>query len=291
MSSRRKSPRRELPPASEIPQDILGSAQRLQARTGDQTTLELKAQSYREIQALSIAEQAIRIATLEGAQPSLTPEQHEHFFKVADAFGRSSPIEAHRFDTNRNSMHPVTLTTKAVDKDGYLLYLPGQAVHHVSKNGSMKGLAFTHAGVNWSEEKIVSFVSTDRSIGRDERARMASTEIGQNRLAITGVQLEKGRLRDIWQAYEPFQESIANGVGNMLGSIAIGATYRQYNAYVNNVYTRTPMFGNTLPRTMLNPSLLLVAPHVMFDQQAYDQIADGEVPETIPELIPLTPTP
>lgn len=281
----------ELAQAQDIPEDILASAERFRARAGNQTTLDLKPKTYRERQSLSVAGSIVRIATLGDAKPTFNAKQHELFFAVASLFGRTARIQTHRFDLNDNRLKPLEVCTKAVDKEGYLLYVPARSILYSSKDGQMSAKAFTHPGVQWAEEKVVSFVTSDRNEVHNERAFMAATEIAQNRLAVKAVKPESGKVHDTWQAYEPYQESIANGLGNMLGSVAIGSNYRQYESYIHGVYRQRPMWGNTLPRTLLSSGFRLVSPHIMFNQQTYEQVADGEIPLIVPEIIPVNPMP
>ena len=120
---------------------------------------------------------------------------------------------------------------------------------------------------------------------------MAATEIAQNRLAVKAVKFGSGKTHDSWHAYEPYQESIANGLGNMLGSIAIGSNYRQYDSYIHGVYRQQPMWGNDLHRTLLSSGFRLISTHIMFNQQTYEQIADDEISLAVPEIVPVIPLP
>lgn len=121
-----------------------------------------------------------------------------------------------------------------------------------------------------------------------DKAIAAATEIMQNRCIVGSCTLDNGRVFNERQGVLAYQESLANGIGNMLGAVALGWTYQRYDEYLNVVYDRTPLYATQLEGAFKS-SIELIAPHVMFNQDTYTQIADGEMPSQMPDIIPRKP--
>ena len=75
------------------------------------------------------------------------PNSTNVFFVVASLFGRAASLQTHRFDAKDNKLKPLEVHTQAVDKEGYLLYVPARSIFYDPKDGQVSAKAFTHAGV------------------------------------------------------------------------------------------------------------------------------------------------
>ncbi len=242
------------------------------AKRGGQPPSKLPKRAYRPVQHFAIDEHQVRIGSVEAVKPSLGPETTERFFALAARLGHLGMLPMQRFHINTETYHPVQVGIVAPAHDSHLVYGLDSKFAAGMKNGSGGSAYTTGRPLLRPGDTSVSFVGIPASGPSLESRMAAGTEILQNRMHVVSVSNEDRHDEEAFIC-EPFQESLANGIGNMLGHVAAGATYRDYTGYVRSTLSQLGVFGHDLPGVGT-----VVAPLLIGRKGLYEQIADGEVP-------------
>lgn len=263
--------------APEYPPFQAVQAHRVIAQTirkhGGQPPAKLPKRGYRPVARFDINQTAVQVGSVHDAIPALGVETTKRFFAVAAHLGHTGVAAMQRFHVPSETLHTVEVGFTAPQRDSMLVY--GLADDFASRRGNGVGASAYTTGEPLLKpgDTTVSFVGIPTSGPKLESRMAAATEIVQNRMHIVSV--DNGDYLDTAPAHtEPFQESIANGMGDVLGHIAAGATWREYKGYVQGMLNHRTLFGHDLP----DGSGMVAAPHLLARKPLYEQLADGELP-------------
>lgn len=274
-------------PAQNVPQEVLDGRRRIQKavrRIGSDLTLHFSADSYRPIDSFDSAGSRTHIGSLDGAEAALDESRARQLTLVAEWLAASGTLLMSRITHDTARFFPVEVAVELRANPGYISYIPEENVLLTRKNNQSASAFTTGTLITRQDQAAVSFVG----VSPDDfliNKQAAGTEIIQNRLAVTAVKLDSGGQNLVKpHSTEPYQETIANGIGNMIGLIDTGKTYKDYRRHIQEVITPgVPLFGNDTEGTYL------IAPHTVFPKNIYEQLADGMVPDAIPRLLPVHP--
>ncbi|HSX00412.1 MAG TPA: hypothetical protein VLH38_05240 [Patescibacteria group bacterium] len=229
----------------------------------------LPKRSYRQLSEFAVDESTIRVASLGEAPAALGLETTERFFRLATHIGRAGVFDMLHFHIADELYHPIQVALEAPARDGILAYGPADIFNLASSEGAIAS-SYTIASGRLNDGIAVSFVGVPPSGATLESKMAASTEIFQNRMRVVGVASGTAN-----KEYAPLQESLANGLGNVLGHVAGGNTYRSYKEYVLSTYRWHSAWAHELPEG----GGIAVAPHLLAAKSLYEQIADNALPQ------------
>jgi hypothetical protein len=239
---------------------------------GGQPPAKLPKRVYRPVGEFDLTQDHVRIGSLGDVVPALGIDTTKRYFQIATRLGQMGALTVPRFNVPMTTYDTVTLGLTAPSHNSFLVY-GLQDSFAARMGGGVGGSAYTTGKpMLKAGDPSVSFVGIP-SLGPDADYRMAAaTEIFQSRMHV--VDFRDGReIHEEQSHIEPFQESLANGMGNALGHIALGSNYGQYKSYMMNYYKLAPVFGYNLA----DGSGMAAAPHLLARKGFYQQLADGEV--------------
>jgi hypothetical protein len=274
--------------ARAVPTPVLRGAQLVlaEARKTGHMQLKLPDSGYRHLDQFDVNGNRIETGSVGSTRP-VRRERVQQLFKFAALFAAGGGLETQSFDPKSEGFKPVTVKTREHNVDGYLIYMPRGMAQYTKQGTSFSPNSFTTGVPILSEgEPSISFVTSDDTVRPAERAMSTATGIMQNRYIVEGVTFGRGKAHTDTLAVNPFQEAIANGVGNASGAIILGWTYEKYLDYLHTYERSTPLWGGST-KGMLRTTQF-IAPHLMLGEATYDQLAAGELP-TDPQLIPRQP--
>ena len=273
-------------PTQSAPEAVCDGRRRIQKATrtsGGDLILGFSAANYRTIDTFESAGSQVQTGSLDGAEAALSDARVRQLASVAVWLAASGTLAMSRIAYDTAHFFPVEVAVELRTNPGYLSYLPEDNVRLTRKDNRFASAFTTGTLITSPKQAAVSFVGVSPDDFLTNK-QAAATEIIQNRLAVTGVTLDTGQSLRKPHATEPYQETIANGLGNMIGLIEMGQTYKDYRKYVREVITPDlPLFGNE------TEGIYLIAPHTVFPKNVYEQLADGAVPDTMPRLLPVHP--
>jgi len=273
--------RRELP----VPAEITRAVAVIQQTRAGELLIELAENGYRKLDEFTIADHRIESGSVSNARSRLHSRQLQQFFAFASYLGSTGSLQTHRLERSTRSLQPITVMMHARQADGFMVHLPKKSLEgsQLPENMLANAAFTTGERLIGPAKPAVSFVVSDPSQRANERTMATATEIAQNRTIVDGVEVGNKMYVDE-VATAPFQESLANGVGNMLGAIALRWPYSQYVEYLQTTYSQIPMHANTVPGRFGLRGIELIAPHIAFDVTTYQQIAQGELPTGMPSV-------
>lgn len=233
----------------------------------------LKHSEHRHIATLKLGERVMHISSLDGVRPVLGTKTSEYFFELAEHMGGLGlvAVPCYRFDSQSKVHDSANLLLGVSEQDGFLVY---SADGRLMRQGGHSAPAHTTGRRRLQPSRVpVSFVGVPTS-GLTLDTRMAAgTEIFQNRLTVLGVCVD-GEAPDTERAHlAPFQETFTGSMGNILGHVAAGSTYRAYKKHVESM--RIPgIWGYALS----NSDSTIAAPRLLAHSTFYEQIADRDFP-------------
>ncbi len=237
---------------------------------------------YTQLDAFDINGHKIEVGSIGASPRTINNEWAQRLFRFASSVGAAGSHSMNMFNGKTHEMSDVTVHTVEHAVDGNLVYVPsGMALykrHDVKFNASSfsTGKELLEPG----GDSCVSFVTADATIRPADRTMSVATEIMQNRCMVTSVETSKGKRLDYRDATGPYQETLANGVGNMAGAAILGWTYSKYEEFLQMYERTTHLWGGTL-KGVLGRSSEFIAPHIIFDASAYEQFIEGDLPTTL----------
>jgi len=277
----------------EIPEAVLHGRSLIEAEAAKKNSMHIDVNGqYRQIDEFEVNGHRIEIGAIGKGYAAINERYTKLFFAFASFMARQGEYATHRFDKQQNTLLPVSLDMHEHDKNAYLVYIPKDAAK-IAVNGAISHpIGFTTGEQLLAvDDCAVSFVASSRSQRTSETVMATATEITQNRLIVGRIKLNKGWKSEDRDVTGTFQEAVANGAGNMLGAIALGYSYRRYEEYLQDIYDHTPNWASSMKGRFGLRSIEVFAPHIMFDRQVYDQLADGEMPTSAPVLRARQPIP
>ena len=255
--------------------------------------IDLARGKYRTINEFTVNGHRVETGLVGSSYPVLNERHTKLFFQFASFLANQGEYVTQRFERNKGKLAPINLNTHEHNRNAYLVYLAKGAAQYSRAKGTFAPSSFTTGEhILSSDDPSVSFVTSDRVQRTAESVMAAATEIVQNRCIVDRLTLNNGRSSSDHLVTETYQEALANSAGNMLGAIALGWPYRRYENYLANVYDRHATYWVAEMRGRLGiNSVEIFAPHLMFGQETYDQLAANELPSAAPELIARQPIP
>jgi len=245
---------------------------------GHALTLRFGKNSYRPIDEISGTETqpGLAFGSLDGAKASLSDEQRRQVVEISGWLASLGKLTMRRFDLASESFAPVEVEMQAAPLPGLLAYLPQQNLRRKDTTN-----AFTTAA--WLAHKCGAFVSfvgyTDEEPVYDACA--TAVEIVQNRLQVAAVTTDDGRRYTSDKMTHPYQEVVANSIGEMCGMVAAGLDFKSYNQTMRSI---APIMFRAD-----SDHISLLAPQHIFAKDTYEQIANGDIPTEAPRILPLYP--
>ena len=276
--------------SGDIPKPVLRGAELIIAEASKKGRMEisLPAGSYRQRDQFDLHGHAVETGSIGSASPRMSDEQTRQLFSLAASLASKGRYDTQSFDPKRETFNPVSVETREHDVDGYLVYLPSRAARYSETGNSFSPHSFTTGVPILSPgEPSVSFVASDSSVRPADRAMSTATEIMQNRCIVEAVTFGKGKRFTDTAVVNAFQETFANGIGNLAGAVALGWTYEHYEDFLD-MYEQTSRLWSGTTKGAFGRSSQFIAPHLMFGQETYDQLADGQIPVEL-DLIPRQP--
>lgn len=273
----------------ELPHAIVRGAEQVRAEASKSGELLINLQSgaYRETDSFFLEKRHITVGSLGTSTKPLRQEKIRYLFELATSIAAQGEISTNSFNPKTHKLEPVLAKVAIHDVDGFLVNIPVGAAQLKRDDNSLFTSSFTTGlPILGRGDPSISFVTTGPTIRPADCAMNTATEVIQNRCIVESVVFNDGKERSYADAIHPFQENLANGIGNMAGAAMLGWRYSQYLEFLK-VYDHSNLWAGTI-RGLLGKEAQFIAPHIMFNEEAYDQVAAQEIPALV---IPLARQP